>query len=59
MPSDAQRVQWVKKLVEAGFSHRVLLSHDIGTKHRLVGGRNSFNMNLLLTNEHPGKNVQA
>ena len=37
MPSDAQRVQWVKKLVEAGFSHRVMLSHDIHTKHRLVG----------------------
>ncbi|CAI8030938.1 Phosphotriesterase-related protein [Geodia barretti] len=36
MPSDAQRVQWVKKLVEAGFSHRVMLSHDIHTKHRLV-----------------------
>ena len=38
MPSDAQRMQSVKKLIEAGFSHRILLSHDIHTKHRLVGG---------------------
>ena len=37
MPSDAQRVQWVKTLIEAGFSHRIMLSHDIHTKHRLVG----------------------
>ena len=36
MPSDAQRVQKVKGLVDAGFSHRLLLSHDIHTKHRLV-----------------------
>jgi phosphotriesterase-related protein len=36
MPSDAQRVQKVKTLVNSGFSHRLLLSHDIHTKHRLV-----------------------
>lgn len=36
MPSDAQRVQKVKTLVEAGYAHRVMLSHDIHTKHRLV-----------------------
>ena len=40
MPSDAQRVQWVKKLIDAGFSDKILLSHDIGTKHRLVGCHN-------------------
>ena len=37
MPSDAQRVKWVKKLIDAGFSHRIMLAHDIHTKHRLIG----------------------
>ena len=37
MPSDAQRIQKVKLLVEAGYTERVLLSHDIHTKHGLVG----------------------
>ena len=36
MPSDAQRVQYVKTLVDAGYAHRVMLAHDIHTKHRLV-----------------------
>ena len=36
MPSDAQRVQKVKTLINSGFSHRLLLLHDIHTKHRLV-----------------------
>ena len=36
MPTDAQRVQLVKLLVNAGYSNRVLLAHDIHTKHRLV-----------------------
>ena len=34
--NDAQRVKWVKKLIDAGFSHRIMLAHDIHTKHRLV-----------------------
>ena len=36
MPSDAQRIQKVKLLVDRGYAHRVLLSQDIHTKHRLV-----------------------
>lgn len=36
MPSDAQRIQKVKLLVDNGFSNQVLLSHDLHTKHRLV-----------------------
>jgi len=36
MPSDAQRIQKVKVLVEAGYSHRIMLAHDIHSKHRLV-----------------------
>ena len=37
MPSDAQRIQWVKFLVEQGYRDRVLIAQDIHTKHRLVG----------------------
>ncbi len=35
-PNDAQRVQCVKQLVDAGYADRVLLSHDMHSKHRLV-----------------------
>lgn len=36
MPSDAQRIDRVLKLVDEGYVERVLMSHDIHTKHRLV-----------------------
>ena len=35
-PSDAQKIQKVKLLVDNGYTHRILLSHDIHSKHRLV-----------------------
>ncbi|XP_048487822.1 phosphotriesterase-related protein [Plutella xylostella] len=35
MPSDAQRLDMMKLLVEEGFEDRLLMSHDIHTKHRL------------------------
>lgn len=37
MPSDAQRIDKIKCLIENGNSERILMSHDIHTKHRLVG----------------------
>jgi len=36
MPNDAQRLYLVQQLIEAGFSHRVLMSQDIHSKHRMV-----------------------
>ncbi len=36
MPSDAQRVDRLKLLKEEGRIERILMSHDIHTKHRLV-----------------------
>lgn len=36
MPSDAQRVDRLKMLVDQGKLERILVSHDIHTKHRLV-----------------------
>ncbi|XP_063828375.1 phosphotriesterase-related protein isoform X2 [Ostrinia nubilalis] len=36
MPSDAQRIDLIKTLVDEGKEDRVLMSHDIHTKHRLV-----------------------
>ncbi|KAF6203082.1 hypothetical protein GE061_003496 [Apolygus lucorum] len=35
-PSDAVRVDRIKRLVDDGFGDKVLVSHDIHTKHRLV-----------------------
>lgn len=35
-PSDAEKIQKVKLLVDNGYAHRILMSHDIHTKHRLV-----------------------
>uniref|UniRef100_A0A0B7AJ04 Uncharacterized protein n=2 Tax=Arion vulgaris TaxID=1028688 RepID=A0A0B7AJ04_9EUPU len=36
MPSDAQRIQTVKILLDEGYEDRLLLSHDIHTKHKLM-----------------------
>ncbi|KAL5285020.1 PTER family protein [Megaselia abdita] len=36
MPSDAQRINNFVKLVEEGFEDKLLIAHDIHTKHRLV-----------------------
>ena len=36
MPNDAQRLAYVRALIDAGFGDRVLLSQDICTKHRLA-----------------------
>ena len=36
MVSDAQRIKKVKTLVDNGYTHRILLSHDMHSKHRLV-----------------------
>lgn len=35
MPSDAQRIATIKFLHDAGLGERILLSHDIHTRHRL------------------------
>lgn len=36
MPSDAQRLDKIVKLIENGKVEKILMSHDIHTKHRLV-----------------------
>lgn len=36
MPSDAQRVDKILKLIEHGKTDKILMSHDVHTKHRLV-----------------------
>lgn len=36
MPSDAQRIDCLKNLIEEGFERKLIISHDIHTKHRLV-----------------------
>lgn len=50
--SDAQRLALVRGLIDAGFGEQVLVSHDIGTKHRLARyGGHGFDH--LLTNVIP------
>ena len=36
MPSDAQRIQRIKHLVDNGFEDKILIAHDIHTLHRMV-----------------------
>ncbi|CAL1538072.1 unnamed protein product [Lymnaea stagnalis] len=36
MPSDAQRINAIKTLLHEGYEDRVVVSHDIHTKHRLM-----------------------
>ena len=45
MPNDAQRIQMVKLLVDHGYQQRVMLAHDIHTKHRLVS---SYHSNIVI-----------
>ena len=35
MPNDHQRIEQVRLLVDSGYSDKILLGHDICTKHRL------------------------
>ena len=36
MPSDAQRLDLIKRIVDEGYGDRVVIAHDVFTKHRLV-----------------------
>ena len=36
MPSDAQRMDFIVRLVNDGFGDRIVIAHDVCTKHRLV-----------------------
>uniref|UniRef100_A0A2C9K1D6 Uncharacterized protein n=1 Tax=Biomphalaria glabrata TaxID=6526 RepID=A0A2C9K1D6_BIOGL len=48
MPSDAQRIQFIKSLLQEGYEDKVLISHDIHTKHRLMKyGGHGFSHTLI------------
>ncbi|XP_019619694.1 PREDICTED: phosphotriesterase-related protein-like [Branchiostoma belcheri] len=36
MPSDAQRIQMIKHVLDEGYEDRVVIAHDLYTKHRLM-----------------------
>ncbi|XP_061191883.1 phosphotriesterase-related protein-like [Saccostrea echinata] len=36
MPSDAQRIQNIQFLIDQGFEDKIVIAHDIHTKHRLM-----------------------
>ena len=36
MPSDAQRLEFIRRIAEVGYADRIVMGHDIATKHRLV-----------------------
>ena len=36
MPSDAQRLDFIKRIVDVGYADRIVIGQDIATKHRLV-----------------------
>lgn len=50
MPSDAQRMDRIVELVKEGYEERVLMSHDIHTKHRLVFLNHQFQLSRLFAN---------
>lgn len=48
MPSDAQRIARLKKLADNGFENKIVISHDLHTKHRLMKfGGHGFSHILL------------
>ena len=36
MPSDAQRLDFIKHIADAGYSEKIVIGHDIAMKHRLA-----------------------
>ena len=36
MPSDAQRLDFIKRIADAGYAERIVIAQDIFTKHRLI-----------------------
>ncbi len=36
MPSDAQRLEFIRRIADAGYADRIVIGQDIATKHRLV-----------------------
>lgn len=36
MPSDAQRIEKIKLLIDQGYEDKIVIAHDIHTKHRLM-----------------------
>ena len=36
MPSDAERLNFIRQMIDIGLGERIVISHDICTKHRLV-----------------------
>lgn len=48
MPTDHERIAWVQRLIKEGLVDRILLSHDIHTKHRLVNILLFIILNMLL-----------
>ena len=52
IPTDAQRIAWVKLLIDAGYAERIVLAHDVFAKTRLVayGG---FGIGHILENIVP------
>ncbi|XP_062608595.1 phosphotriesterase-related protein-like [Saccostrea cucullata] len=36
MPSDAQRIQNIQFLIDQGFEDKIVIAHDVHTKHRLM-----------------------
>ncbi|XP_077863494.1 N-acetyltaurine hydrolase-like, partial [Saccoglossus kowalevskii] len=36
MPSDAQRIAYIKTLIDEGYEDKVVIAHDVLTKHRLM-----------------------
>lgn len=52
MPNDAQRLDLIKRIVDDGHGERVVIAHDIFTKHRLVSyGGHGYGH--ILTNIRP------
>lgn len=49
MPSDAVRINNFLKLVEEGLEDKLLMAHDIHTKHRLVGFLKQFEVYVVQT----------
>ena len=47
-PNDSDRISLIQSLIQEKFEDKILVSHDIHTKHRLVNQPIAINKDLLL-----------
>ena len=56
MPTDAQRIERIKYLVDNGFSDKIVVGHDTHTKHTLVSAQDK-NLVFIMADDQKSSKI--